>query len=199
MCRDLPPIEKAVQFHGHVCPGLLMGVRAAQHALDFLGVDPDADEELIAIVEHKSCGVDAIQAILSCTLGKGNLIHRDYGKMVYIVGERRSGRALRMVQRADRPRSQASIRWGELRDLEIRSDAEETEKEMLLGELFEELMTMPFESLYDWEEISLVFPEKARVEATVQCPRCLEGVQESKLRQNGQGLVCPACFYELAQ
>lgn len=197
MCRDLPPIERAIQFHGHVCPGLLMGVRAAQHAMDFLGINPDEDEEIVAIVEHKSCGVDAIQAVLSCTLGKGNLFHRDYGKMVYIVGDRQSGRALRMAQKIDRPRSAAYVRWGELRGRELLSPEEETEKEMLLGEVFEELMTMPLESLYDWEEISLVFPEKARIEPTVQCPRCLEGVQQSKLLQSDQGLVCPACFNEL--
>ncbi len=198
MCRDLPPVERAIQFHGHVCPGLLMGVRAAQHAMDFLQLDPDVDEEILAIVENKACGVDAIQAILSCTLGKGNLIFRDYGKMVYTVASRESGRAVRMYQKMDRVRSQAMQRWGELRDRGQLSDSEEAEKEMLLATVFEELMTMPFEQLYDWKEIDFVFPERAVIEPTVRCPRCQEGAQQGKMMQSPEGLICPACFAELA-
>ena len=39
-----------------------------------------ADEEIVAVVETDMCGVDAIQFLTGCTFGKGNLIHRDWGK-----------------------------------------------------------------------------------------------------------------------
>jgi formylmethanofuran dehydrogenase, subunit E (EC 1.2.99.5) len=65
-----------------------MGVRAAEFALEKLAVDPDVDEELVAVVETDSCGVDAIQSILGCTFGKGNLIFKDFGKNVYTIGSR---------------------------------------------------------------------------------------------------------------
>ena len=89
MCKDMSPLEKAIQFHGHICPGLLMGVRAAELALEYLQVDLDQDDDLAAIVETNFCGVDAIQAILGCTFGKGNLYFRDYGNIVSTIFSRK--------------------------------------------------------------------------------------------------------------
>ncbi len=43
-------IDKVVAFHGHLCPGLTMGVRAAEVALREIGPH-SADEEVVAIVE----------------------------------------------------------------------------------------------------------------------------------------------------
>ena len=42
--------ERAAAFHGHMCPGLAIGVRAAEVALAQVG--PHAqDEEVVSIVE----------------------------------------------------------------------------------------------------------------------------------------------------
>ena len=87
--------EKAIAFHGHACPGLAVGVRAAQIALEKFGANRAEDEELVCVTENDACGVDGIQAILGCTFGKGNLIYRGTGKQAYSFFERKSGRRLR--------------------------------------------------------------------------------------------------------
>lgn len=47
---DRETVEKVAEFHGHMCPGLAMGIRAAELALQEIG--PHAkDEEVVAIVE----------------------------------------------------------------------------------------------------------------------------------------------------
>jgi formylmethanofuran dehydrogenase subunit E len=67
-------LDKVVAFHGHLCPGLLIGYRAAKAARQALGLAaPSQDEELVAVVENNSCSVDAFQVLLSTTFGKGNL------------------------------------------------------------------------------------------------------------------------------
>ncbi len=43
-------IQKVTEFHGHLCAGLTMGVRAAQIALREIGAH-SADEEVVAIIE----------------------------------------------------------------------------------------------------------------------------------------------------
>lgn len=43
-------IEDVVRFHGHFCPGVSIGVRAAQVALREVGPH-SRDEEVVAIVE----------------------------------------------------------------------------------------------------------------------------------------------------
>ena len=78
MTIDPVLVKQATDFHGHWCPGLAIGIRAAEWALKELGKAPD--EEIVAVVETDMCGVDAIQSLTGCTFGKGNLIHKDYGK-----------------------------------------------------------------------------------------------------------------------
>ena len=93
-------IAGARRFHGHMCPGLAVGIRAAELALAEAGAH-SADEEIIAIVETDMCGVDAIQYFTGCTFGKGNLIHLDYGKNAFTFIRRSDGKAIRIVARPD--------------------------------------------------------------------------------------------------
>lgn len=193
MCKNMPPLELAIQFHGHICPGLLMGVRAAEFAQKHLDVNPDQDEELLAIVETNSCGVDAIQAILGCTFGKGNLIFRDYGKSVYTVASREKNRAVRIAQKYVSQPHPDNARYRELNCQDVLSESEAAEKENLLAAIFERLMTTPFEDLFNWQDVDFSFPGKAQIYPTVQCSICGEGVMEPRAVLNGQLYVCPTC------
>ncbi len=83
--KDIPSDLKAcIGFHGHLCPGLAIGYAAAKLALEKLKQKRVRDEELVCITMTDSCAVDAIQFMTGCTLGKGNLIFQDLGKMVFI-------------------------------------------------------------------------------------------------------------------
>ena len=66
-------MKKATMFHGHICPGIAIGVLVAKYALEH-GFEHSPDEELVAVVETDSCSVDALQVLLGTTFGKGNLI-----------------------------------------------------------------------------------------------------------------------------
>ena len=83
--------EKAVAFHGHACPGLALGVRLCEFVQQELGVGASPDEELVCIAETDSCPVDAVQAILGCTMGKGNLLCSRAGKTAYNFYDRGTG------------------------------------------------------------------------------------------------------------
>jgi formylmethanofuran dehydrogenase subunit E len=43
-------IQSIQEFHGHMCPGLAIGIRAAEIALEQIGRHA-ADEEIVAVVE----------------------------------------------------------------------------------------------------------------------------------------------------
>ena len=66
--------EKCVEFHGHECGGLAIGFKAALYARELLGLGRAEDEEVVCIAECDACPIDAIQVILGCTAGKGNLL-----------------------------------------------------------------------------------------------------------------------------
>ena len=94
--------EDCAQFHGHKCPGLAIGYRAAVLAMEKLGLSEGSqDEELVCISENDACGVDAIQVITGCTAGKGNLIFHMTGKEAYSFYCRKSGKSIRPVFQRD--------------------------------------------------------------------------------------------------
>jgi formylmethanofuran dehydrogenase subunit E len=82
--KDL--IEKTILFHGHNCPGLSIGIRVSEVAMKELNIQ-DATAP-VCVTETDMCGVDAIQFLTGCTFGKGNLIHKDYGKNVFTFYDR---------------------------------------------------------------------------------------------------------------
>ena len=98
MTQSIKSYNEAVAFHGHACPGLALGYRAAAYAMDALRAGRSDDEDLVCIVENDACGVDAIQLVAGCSVGKGNLILQDFGKHAYTFIDRKYNRAIRLVQ-----------------------------------------------------------------------------------------------------
>jgi formylmethanofuran dehydrogenase subunit E len=69
-------LERAVKFHGHLGPFLILGLKMGLLARERL--KPDEIHSLKAVVRTKlspphSCIMDGIQVASSCTLGKNNI------------------------------------------------------------------------------------------------------------------------------
>ncbi|HWR40441.1 MAG TPA: FmdE family protein [Patescibacteria group bacterium] len=194
---DHPDLKKAVEFHGHLCPGLTIGYRASQAALKRLGAERAQDEEVIAIVHTDACGVDALQVMLGCTLGKGNLIFKDYGKQVYIIGNRETGKAVRVALRPDP--AAANPEQTRLRNLVFGGEATpEQEKEFgkLQQERTQQLLQGADEELFMIKEINLELPGEAKIFASVVCHDCGEAVMEARAHLREGQPVCPECYQE---
>ena len=103
---DFPvDFQECARFHGHVCPGLAIGYAAVKAGSRLLELSAAEDEEIVAFVENDSCAVDAVQVLLGCTFGKGNLIFRDWGKQVFTFLDRGAARAARVSLKGRLPHS----------------------------------------------------------------------------------------------
>ncbi len=167
--------QEAVHFHGHSCPGLAMGYRMTKAALEYFSAERAEDEELVAIVENDACGVDAVQFLSGCTFGKGNLIFKDYGKMVYTFYHRASGKAVRISRKS-------SFRT-KLTDTQISNE-----------ERINLILTAPEKDIVQIEEINMPEPEYSRLFDTFLCAICGESVVESKTRMLDGKTVCIPCY-----
>jgi formylmethanofuran dehydrogenase subunit E len=177
-----PTLEKTVAFHGHFCPGLLIGYRASLIALRELGVERAQDEELVTIAETDACGLDAVQYLTGCTMGKGNLILRDWGKQVFTFGRRSDDRMVRVA-----------LRFGVThRDAE---DALPADEQRLRAR--ERMQTMSDNELFDVRWVDTPLPSRARLFHTVRCSRCGEGVMEARAHLHEGEPVCPECYGEV--
>ena len=171
-------LERTIAFHGHFCPGLTIGYRAALIALRELGVKRAADEEFVAICETDACGVDAVQYITGCTIGKGNLILRDWGKQVFTFGRRSDGRMIRVALRYNEPGENE----GDLTPAQGRQRS------------LARMQTASDEELYSVTWVDAPLPGPARLFGSERCSVCGEGVMEARAHLRDGLPVCPECY-----
>jgi formylmethanofuran dehydrogenase subunit E len=197
MCMAKTDWEKAVEFHGHSCPGLAVGYRAAKIALRELAEQRAEDEELVAVVENDACGVDAVQVLTGCTLGKGNLILRDYGKQVFTFFSRNGGRAVRISARPHIWRQDPE--FNELRARVYANIATPEEQEAFRRrqeETTRRILEAPEEQLFEVRQEDFAPPSRARIFSSVICAFCGEAVGEHRARRREGKFACIPCAGE---
>ncbi|WP_330583566.1 FmdE family protein [Geosporobacter ferrireducens] len=166
--------EKCVDFHGHECPGLAIGYKASQAAKEKLKIDFSKDEDVVCITENDACGVDAIQVLLGCSFGKGNLIYRGTGKQAFSFFHRPTNQSIRIV----------------LKPFQVEMGREERQAYLL---------NAPVEEIFEFKSPGFQLPERARLFKTIICENCGEGTPEHKIRLMEDKKVCLDCFKDYSR
>lgn len=172
--------RRSVAFHGHECGGLTIGYKAAIYAIELLELklSEDAqnkitcisdDEQVVCISENDACGVDAIQVILGCSVGKGNLLFHMTGKQAFSFYNRRTGKSVRLVLK---PRPEGLSR----------------------EESFDYFQNLEQENMFDVKEATLPLPESARIFVSMICDCCKETAGSNWMRLQGEKKVCLDCY-----
>ncbi len=187
-------LTKCVEFHGHMCPGLAIGFRAARTLMERLGVRRAPDEELLAIVETDACGADAIQVITGCTFGKGNFIFRNYGKHSFSLADRRRGKAIRVSLRPDAFKMDpVSLSLSEKVQKDEASSDELAQFRRLQKKRTKKILEADAESLFKIEEVSPNIPPKARIIEPATCDFCGEPTKKDLWRKIDGKRACIPC------
>ena len=194
-------LKACVDFHGHLCPGLIYGYLVSKESIRRLNIERSEDEEVVAISENDTCAVDALQIMLGTTTGKGNLILKDYGKNVFTILSRSSHRAVRFSRRFDYHYDGAEPE--EFAQLEAafaagRATEKQRKRQKHLKSM--DLLSKPFEAVFDAREVALPEPPYAPLAPSEACAACGEITMATKLKitEEGKGLCIP-CFQENAK
>ncbi|MFA7563270.1 MAG: FmdE family protein [Methanoculleus sp.] len=211
MCTTIPTdtpekahdrFAEAAAFHGHICPGLATGYRAAEVALARLRSGRSEDEELVTIAETDACGVDAIQVLTGCTAGKGNLLFKDHGKHAFTFINRKTGVAIRVISNPSFNVDSLEPGLAPLRARVMQglaTDAEYAEYRKKTEKIVEAILHAPVEDLFVVHEVDAVIPERARIFVSVPCAKCGEMTAESRVRVENGEFVCYACSQEYSR
>lgn len=164
-------MKKATLFHGHICPGVALGVLVAKYILEH-NFEHSPDEELVAVVENDNCSVDAIQALLGTTYGKGNLIHLDYGKNNYTIYSRKSKIGVRLA---------------------LKTHVFE-DKKLIRDERVRKILSSNTEDIFDIKQVEFNPPEKAQIEESIPCEICNELTMSSRIIDYQGSKMCISCY-----
>ena len=186
-------IEQTIRFHGHSCPGLAIGMRVAELALNEFG--HAADEEVVAVVETDMCAVDAVQFLMGCTFGKGNLVHLDYGKNAFSFYRRSDGKGLRIVVKPELFQTEDDLVVLQKKAAKSELSAEEKERlETSRKGRIKKIMESDLKNLFEVKPHEGPVPRRARILESLACDSCGERAMESRTRRLMGKTLCIPCF-----
>ena len=189
-------LEAAFFFHGHKCPAMPLGLRAALKAMEVLGVERAKDKELYVISEtgkgHAAgCFLDGIMFATGCTYGKSNIEKRYWDKMAFTLIDTKSQKAVRVSVKPEFLSKALNSPFVQLRKKGV---PPQDVPEDVLKPLLDNILSMPEEQFLNISEVfDYPWEKKPGCFTAVPCAICGELVFEKSLRVKDGKLVCIPC------
>ena len=161
--------QDCVHFHGHECGGLTIGYKASLYAAQRVGLEFSDDEQVVCISENDACGVDAIQVMLGCSIGKGNLLFHMRGKQAFSFYNRKNGKSIRLVLKP-RPAGMGK------------------------EESFAYYQGCKPEEMFEVKDTTISLPEKAKLFDSYVCDCCGETTGANWIRLADGKKLCLDCY-----
>lgn len=186
-CRDFKgekySFAKAVElikaFHGHLAPGLVIGVKMVSLAMD--SIYEKGDDILFDVVCETRSGLpDAVQMLTPCTIGNGWMKIKDIGKYALVMFDKFSGKGVRVHVDSEKLKN-----WSEFYDWFYKKKPKRDQDfDLLIREINGAGNDVLGAETVEVEEEYLVKNSKGSI---ATCPLCKEAYPES------QGDVCLGC------
>ena len=127
------------------------------------------DEQVVCISENDACGIDAIQVMLGCSVGKGNLLFHLRGKSAYSFYNRKTGKSVRLVMK---PKPEGMTREAS----------------------FAYYQGCDPKDMFEVKETTIALPETARLFHSYTCDKCGESTGANWIRLADDQKLCLDCY-----
>ena len=134
-----------------------------------MNLEFSTDEQVVCIAENDACGIDGIQVMLGCSIGKGNLLFHMRGKSAYSFYNRKTGKSVRLVLK---PKPEGMTREAS----------------------FAYYQACKPEEMFDVKETTIAVPETARLFDSYTCDCCGEITGANWIRLAGDRKLCLDCY-----
>lgn len=176
-------LDFAVKLHGHLSPGLALGIRMAEIAIKNLDIKAKG-KGLIGVAETSLCIPDALQVVAGTTIGNKNLVVKDYGKLALSIVKFDTKEGYRVCIKKDAINKSNLVRKFLLREGKLEKDEEER--------LAREFLFLD-ESFFDVKKIKLKINIEKRKEGIAECEKCGELQPISYITKKAGKRICVLC------
>lgn len=177
-------LDIALDFHGHICPGMYNGVKMALGAQQLLKLDKFPHRDLILVTEIDRCLTDALMIITGCRMGRKSLKFKNLGKFAATFHILQTDKCFRLSQKD----GIVSKTMKEIKNAGIDYHDHKAGAEFFLK--------IPFFNHFSYQNTSLNFnknelPGKPLVK--VNCTKCGETVMDNKHVEINSQQYCKSC------
>lgn len=193
-------LKRIVDFHGHLCPDLVIGCKVCEYAQKLFSQDSESNDGISVIAENCTSSLDAIQIMLGTTVGNQRLQVMDFGKHNYTLLLKRTEIGFRLSLK-----KQLFCDEQEYRELEqkimdnqvIMEDVVQFQK--LLDARVRYLLGLVPEDIFSVKHVESVTQPFEMTNTFLQCSVCGEQVLKSRGIEHQDRTYCIPCFRKIAK
>ena len=190
-------LKRIADFHGHLCPDLVLGARLCERVLDLVPSEGHGNALAAIIAENCTSALDAIQIMLGITLGNQRLKVMNFGKHNYTIIPKKGDTGFRFVLNGQSFDNEDVYRRLSEKMLDNTISTDEVAKlQVCLDQRVEYLLGQPRETLFAVEliEKETYVPEIPSVYLT--CCRCGQQMLGSHAIRYQDKDYCISCMQQ---
>ena len=191
-------LKRVVDFHGHLCPELVIGCKACEYAQKLLSENGKLNGGISVIVENCTSAVDAIQVLLGVTFGNQRLKVFDFGKHNYIFSLKDGKNGLRLSLREQRYGDEDEYQALEEKIIKDQTSLDNVVHfQRLLDSRIKRLIAYSVEDLFVVEPVRRMQPATEMPTIYFFCWGCGQQVLKSRAIEFQGKIYCIPCFQGL--
>lgn len=191
-------LKRVVDFHGHLCPDLVLGGKACQYAQKLLSLNGKLAGGISIITENSTSALDAIQVMLGAMIGNQRLRVMDFGKHNYTFMSKAEPAAFRLSLLPQFYGDEKTYNALEQRIVHNQAVLDDVlQLQGLLDSRVKHLLSLSPENLY---AAAAVEPRQDPTELTsvyLTCCKCREQALKSRIIERDGAMYCVPCFREI--
>jgi len=191
-------LKKVIDFHGHLCPELTIGVKACEYAQQLLSMNRGLEAGVSIIAENCTSALDAIQVLLGATVGNQRLQVMDFGKHNYTFSFKNEQKSVRLSLRRQRYCDEDEYRAFEQKIMKDQVTLDEVVHfQKLLDNRVKQLLSLSPEDLFDVERIKRIPQPTEMATIYFSCCQCEQQVLRSRTIDFRGKIYCIPCFQRM--
>ncbi|BHH85574.1 FmdE family protein [Desulforhopalus sp. 52FAK] len=193
-------LKRVVDFHGHVCPELVLGSKFCEFVQHLPGENVLEDNNFSVLAENSTSALDAIQILLGVTVGNQRLMVMDYGKHNYTLYSRHKDTGWIFRLKAMNFGDEESFHWLEgkiINNSALLEDIVSFQK--LIDERVRRILALSPEELFILEptQCAQQQPQESTSLYTI-CAMCGQQVLATRCIERRDKILCQPCFQKEA-
>jgi formylmethanofuran dehydrogenase subunit E len=191
-------LKNVVDFHGHLCPELVIGVRVCEYAQKLFSENRKLDNGISIVAENCTSALDAIQILLGATVGNQRLKVMDFGKHNYTFSCNNRQNGFRLSLKQQHYGDEDEYRWleGRIENEQVTLD-EVVYFQKLLDRRVKQLFASPLEDLFDMECIEPILKSTEMATIYLSCCKCEQQILRSRAVDFEGKIFCIPCFQRM--
>jgi len=188
-------VKKVVDFHGHLCPELVIGIKACEYSLQLFFRGEQPKERISVVAENCTSALDAFQVLLGVTMGNQGLKVFDFGKHNYTFSRKNAGDGFTLRLRTHRYCNEHEYAVLEEKIFENKISLDEVVQfRKILNERVSELLSYRPEDLFDVEVGCRSVLSSERPAVYFSCSGCGQEVLMERAVVFQGKVYCRPCF-----